>query len=101
MQARSPLSLSLSLSLSRAQVRANFARSYDLQVTTLQAVALVLFNDHGSSEVPFEDIRTALGLEEDIVKRLLHSLSCGKYQVRLAAAATFCGCWWVEAPTCA
>lgn len=71
----------------RAQVRANYSRSYDLQVTTLQAVALVLFNGYGSTEVPFEDIRAALGVDEDIVKRLLHSLSCGKYQVRQARVA--------------
>ena len=33
-------------------------------------------------QVPFESIREALGVEEEVLKRILHSLSCGKYQVR-------------------
>lgn len=52
----------------------------DLQVTTLQMVVLLFFNDH-EGEVGFTDIRTALNLQDEVCKRILHSLSCGKYKL--------------------
>lgn len=72
--------------LGNATVRGSWEkRSYDLQVTTLQAVALLAFNDVGSegaSEVEeFEKVRERLNLPEETLKRVLHSLSCGKYKV--------------------
>ncbi len=36
-----------------------------------------------AAQVPFEHLKDALNVDEEVLKRLLHSLSCGKYQVRL------------------
>lgn len=66
-------------SLGTAAVKARYKSPYTLQVTTLQAVALLFFNDR-DGEVPFEDIRSSLNVDEEVCKRLLHSLSCGKWQ---------------------
>jgi hypothetical protein len=40
------------------------------------------------TQVPFESIRESLGVEEEVLKRILHSLSCGKYQVRAMATSS-------------
>jgi len=67
-------------SLGNSSVRATFGRkSYDLQVSTLQAVALNTFN--GAVSMSFEELAERLNLEESILKPLMHSLSCGKYKV--------------------
>jgi cullin 1 len=85
------------------QVKGNYGVSYDLQVTTLQALTLLVFNRRaldvswlalcvcrvcGLVELPyhcvqvsFDELRAALNVDEEVMKRLLHSLSCGKYQV--------------------
>jgi cullin 1 len=63
-----------------ASVRGIFGKkSYDIQVTTLQAIALDALN--GGEAVSFEDLSQRLNLEESILKPLMHSLSCGKYKV--------------------
>jgi len=67
-------------SLGNATVRATFGRkSYDLQVSTLQAIALNAFNDGIS--MSFEELLDRLNLDESILKPLMHSLCCGKYKV--------------------
>jgi len=67
-------------SLGNASVRAVFGKkSYDLQLTTLQAVALNAFN--GGVSLTFGELGERLNLEEAILKPLMHSLSCGKYKV--------------------
>lgn len=67
-------------SLGNASVRATFGKkAYDLQVTTLQAVALNAFNDEKSFS--FAELAGLLNLDESIMKPLMHSLSCGKYKV--------------------
>ncbi len=33
------------------------------------------------TQVPFEALRDTLNVEEEVLKRIMHSLSCGKYQV--------------------
>lgn len=72
--------LTWNYTLGQATVKGNYAVPYDLQVTTLQALTLLVFNRR-SANVPFEELRSCLNIEEEIMKRLLHSLSCGKYQV--------------------
>lgn len=63
-----------------ATVRGTFGKkSYDLQVSTLQAIALEALND--GKQLGFEDLAQRLNLEESILKPLLHSLSCGKFKV--------------------
>eukprot|EP00567_Pseudictyota_dubia_P018843 CAMPEP_0197433824 /NCGR_PEP_ID=MMETSP1175-20131217/1629_1 /TAXON_ID=1003142 /ORGANISM="Triceratium dubium, Strain CCMP147" /LENGTH=743 /DNA_ID=CAMNT_0042962325 /DNA_START=96 /DNA_END=2327 /DNA_ORIENTATION=+ len=72
--------LSWMFSLGNASVRAAFGKkSYDLQVTTLQAVALNALN--GGKTMAFGELAEKLNLEEGILKPLMHSLSCGKYKV--------------------
>jgi len=67
-------------SLGNATVRATFGKKpYDLQVTTLQAVALNAFND--GVTLNFEELAAKLNLEEAILKPLMHSLSCQKFKV--------------------
>jgi cullin 1 len=67
-------------SLGNANVRGTFGKkTYDLQVSTLQAVALITFND--GVTLNFEDLAAKLNLEEAVLKPLMHSLSCGKFKV--------------------
>lgn len=67
-------------SLGNATVKAVYGKkTYDLQVTTLQAIALnALDNDKVMS---FTELKDLLNLDEAILKPLMHSLSCGKYKV--------------------
>ena len=66
--------------LGNATVRGSWPnkKNFDLQVTTLQAVAIMVFNDF---EGDFEAVRERINLPEETLKRVLHSLSCGKYKV--------------------
>ena len=67
-------------SLGNASVRGQFGKKmYDLQLTTLQAVALDAFND--SKILTFDELAELLNVDETILKPLMHSLSCGKYKV--------------------
>jgi cullin 1 len=59
-------------------------KPYDLSVTTLQAAVLDMFtaNEDGSApSYTLEEIVASLKLEEKFAKKVLHSLSCGKYKV--------------------
>jgi len=67
-------------SLGNATIKATYKRPYDLQVTTLQAVALLTFNDI-TEWLSFEEIVERLHTDEEVCKRILHSLSCAKYKV--------------------
>jgi cullin 1 len=63
-----------------ASVRGIFGKkSYDLQVSTLQAIALETLS--GGVTLNFEELGQRLNLEESILKPLMHSLSCAKYKV--------------------
>ena len=65
-----------------ATVKATFGnKSYDLQVSTLQAIALNAFN--AGATIVFDDLANRLNLEDNILKPLMHSLSCGKIKVLL------------------
>jgi len=67
-------------SLGNATVRATYGKkSYDLQVTTLQAVVLNCFNDGNS--YGFTELKEKLNLDDITLKPLMHSLSCGKHKV--------------------
>ncbi|GKY92196.1 hypothetical protein MPSEU_000190800 [Mayamaea pseudoterrestris] len=63
-----------------ATVRATVGKkTYDLQVTTLQAIALDALS--GGQTLSFEELSQRLNLEDEIMKPLMHSLSCGKFRV--------------------
>ena len=66
-----------------ASLKATFkpGSSYEIQLTTLQALALVMFNDAdyaagGDPFLSFEQLNERLGKEPEVTKRVLHSLSC-------------------------
>jgi len=68
-------------SLGNAIVKGSFKVSYDFQVTTLQAVAMLVFNRvaDGKESLTFKQVNELLGnLEVDVAKKILHSLSCQK-----------------------
>ena len=72
--------LSWVFSLGNATVCANFGKkTYDLIVTTLQVVALNPLN--GGKTMKYDELKEVLNLEENVLKPLMHSLSCGKYKV--------------------
>ena len=54
-------------------------KKYDLGVSTIQAVCLMLFTEN--KEYSFDEIKLGMNVDEDIVKKTLHSLSCGKYKI--------------------
>jgi cullin 1 len=58
-----------------ATVRGTFSKkTYDFQVSTLQAVVLNALND--GHTLSFDDLAQRLNLEDSILKPILHSLSC-------------------------
>lgn len=64
-----------------ATVRATYARGWkDINVTTLQAVVLLLFNEH--KQLTFLELVKELGLQDqnaaEYTKRVIHTLSCAK-----------------------
>ena len=70
--------------LGNATVKGMFGKkSYDLQVTTLQAITLLAFNaeDDDAGEVAYDTLAERVNFPDDHLKRVLHSLSCGKYKV--------------------
>ncbi|KAH8064472.1 hypothetical protein JL722_1346 [Aureococcus anophagefferens] len=59
-------------------------KSYDFQVSTLQAIALLAFNADGDGAAPslaYDAVRERINLPDEHLKRVLHSLACGKYKV--------------------
>jgi cullin 1 len=71
-------------SLGNAVVKGNFKVSYDFQVTTLQALGMLVFNAvaDGKETMTFAELNKHLGnLDVEVTKRILHSLSCQKIHV--------------------
>lgn len=70
-------------SLGNALVKANFKMSYELQVTTLQCLALVAFNDvPEGAQLTFAELHEKLGkIDIDVMKKIVHSLACQKIKV--------------------
>ena len=53
--------------------------TYSLTVTTLQAIILTLFNENAT--ISYSDILERTQLKGNMLKPLLHSLSCGKTRI--------------------
>jgi cullin 1 len=67
--------------IGEATVRGNFSKKgCDMVVTTLQAVTLVFFGDNPGQKT-FAQVKEGLNVDTEIVKRVVHSLSCGKHRV--------------------
>ena len=64
-------------------LRATFnARKHDLNVSTMAAVVLLLFNDVPEGEsLSYSAIETETGLPEEHLKRTLQSVACGKFKI--------------------
>lgn len=61
-------------------LKGNFKpRSIEMVLSTLQAAALLLFNE--ADELSYAEVQQRLNLPEEDVSRLLHSLSCAKYKI--------------------
>ena len=82
--------ISWAYALGTALVRGNFARSYDFQVHTLQAVALLAINEAPGQRLSFKGLQESTGMEEDVLKRVCHSLSCAKYKVSPMCRSAVC-----------
>ncbi|KAJ0988374.1 hypothetical protein J5N97_006730 [Dioscorea zingiberensis] len=54
-------------------------KTMELLVNTFQAAALLLFNS--SNRMSYSEIKDQLGLTDEDVNRVLHSLSCAKYKI--------------------
>lgn len=69
--------------LGNATVKAIYGKkTYDFNVTTLQAVVIMAFNDVPVGEsVTLEALAQRTNMAEDALKRVVHSLSCGKWKV--------------------
>jgi cullin 1 len=74
-------------SLGAVVVKGNFKKPIDIEGTTLQAVVLLTFNSDSlggttnGAPIPFKSLQEYLNMPEDILKKVLHSLSCGKFKV--------------------
>uniref|UniRef100_A0A7S2H4D2 Cullin family profile domain-containing protein n=1 Tax=Octactis speculum TaxID=3111310 RepID=A0A7S2H4D2_9STRA len=67
--------------LGDAEIHAKFSKNtYRVGVTTLQAVALA-YLDNQTTHLSLQAIAQRMGVDEEVTKRVLHSLSCGKYKV--------------------
>ena len=77
--------VSFTNALGRCVVEMNINdKTYELSVTTLQAVVLNLFNPNENGSVPTyttKEVMRLLQLNKKYAKRVLHSLSCNKYIV--------------------
>jgi len=71
--------LSWQYTLGNASVRSTFSKTYDIQVSTVQAVILNSFND--GVHLTLDELKESLNIEDSLLKPLLHSLSCGKYRL--------------------
>ena len=75
--------LSWIYALDNVIVRARFrAHSYDMLVSTFQAVTLLLFHN-SNLPLAFGDVCEHVHLDVPTGRRVLHSLACGKYRVLL------------------
>ena len=73
-------------SLGNATVRGTFgtssggrARTYDFLVVTLQAAIMLVFNLNNTWT--FEALLNELKCPEEILKKVIHSLACGKLRI--------------------
>jgi len=85
--------LSWSFALGSALVKGTFnKKSYDIQVSTLQAMVMLLFNSDSlggatGGPVTFSQLMEHLDMPEDILKKVLHSFCCGKFKILKKIAA--------------
>jgi cullin 1 len=68
-------------SLGSAEVKATYPKkAYQIQLVTLQAVVLMEFSADAEPR-SFDSLCNDLNINEDVMKRVLHSLSCAKFKI--------------------
>lgn len=82
--------LTWSYGLGNCNVKGTFGKGkvFELQVTTLQAIVMLAFNKDplcpgglAGNPISFVALQESLSISEDVLKRVLHSLACGKFKV--------------------
>ena len=73
--------LTWQLTLGTVAVKANFDKTYELQLTTTQAAVLLLFSDASVKSLTYEEIAEGTKLPEEDLKRILHSLTLAKHKL--------------------
>lgn len=67
-------------SLGHCVLKGNFdAKPITMQMSTMQAVVCLLFND--TEELGYSEVQERANLQDDDCLRLLHSLTCAKYKI--------------------
>lgn len=74
-------------SLGQVEIKFNAKKVYTINVTTLQAVVLILFNENNNL-YEFQEIQKKTNMETDVLKKVLHSLTCGKFKILLKSENT-------------
>jgi len=63
-------------------LRATFnTRKHELNVSTMAAVVLLIFNDHQDEALSYNTIEQETGLPAENLKRTLQSVACGKFKI--------------------
>ncbi|KAM5554211.1 hypothetical protein ABKV19_022540 [Rosa sericea] len=60
-------------------IEVKLTKKYDLHVSTFQAALLLLFNN--ADRLGLSEIKTQLGLSDDMLGILVRSLTCGEYKI--------------------
>lgn len=74
-------------SLGTVVIKSTFGgKTYEMQVSTLQACVITAFCDTNSvnahdGTITFKHLQKQLEIDEDVLKRILHSLACGKFRI--------------------
>mmetsp|Transcript_9046 Transcript_9046/g.15294 ORF Transcript_9046/g.15294 Transcript_9046/m.15294 type:complete len:756 (-) Transcript_9046:308-2575(-) len=73
-----------------AEVRAKLGKSrYELQVVSLQAMVLLMFhNVPYDTPLTYAQLKETINLPDEALKRILHSLACGKFKVLKKSGVT-------------
>ena len=79
--------LTWQLGLGQVNVRANFDKAYELLLSPSQVAVLLMFQE-SSAAITFKDIQEHTKLQEDDLKRALHSLSLTKHKLLIKSTAT-------------
>jgi len=68
-------------SLGTVTLRCRYTTNYEVVVNTLQAVVLIYFNKKDNVLIDFNKIQHETSIEADVLKKVLHSLSCNKVKL--------------------